>query len=229
MATTQINDTDSLPEGIPDLIWFGVHSYPGMGENTGSTMHRTFYGFNKTLVMKEICRAFADRALDRLPALRGFQNRDDLAVFLGILGLTPERIEVVADEIRQSSTENLDLSTLLTDEEVIRGYLRHHPEENIEITMYKPTAVSTYSNKIPDHVNVICYDHAGGIAMSLEQGNLIGYFAIERVREPHPSDYEWDNGFDFEFITPADAEAIKKAGHPEVVEYFERIGGISEG
>jgi hypothetical protein len=81
----------------------------------------------------------------------------------------------------------------------------------------------------PDNVEVIRRDLEHGMVLTVIDGSPVGFYALHGVENPGPDDYEWDNGFDHEFLTPMEASALVEAGYQEIVDEFEARGAVFEG
>jgi hypothetical protein len=158
-----------------------------------------------------------------------FENDSMIEQELKSLGITGDRQKELATQIRATDPdERHDLFHLFTFKEIVQAYSKFFDdEEDISVEEVEVNKAGASTGQIPQHVHVIHYDIKAGMAISVENGNLIGYFGIGKT--PAPYEYEWDNGFDFDFITPDQAEALKRAGHSDIVSRFERSGSVCEG
>jgi len=225
-----MTQTTPMPSTHPDDFSASQTLYSGI--LTGPAIDaQQFHGTSEADVLAQIRTAFAAEALDNLPGVKVIHDHLDIEAQLRRLRLTPNRIEELAERIRSTTPDTLGtFSDLLTDQEVIRGYLGINTDENIEIARYQLDTITTLANRKPAAINVIHYDIESGMAIALEGlEHLVGYYQIGRTDTPHPDDYEWDNGFDFSFITPQQAEAISAAGFPDIVTRYDRMGAVCEG
>lgn len=223
MATTKINDPSTIN---PSHFYVGVREI----DDNGGTRYQYYHGVTEENVLFQMCDEFAAEAINKMPAAEDLQGHLDLRAVLQRLRLSPVRAEKVSKAIREARPKNLGIfSSYLTYAEIIRAYLRLNKDERIEVIGYTPTEVTSFASVKPAAINVIYYDHESGLAIAKNGLQLIGFFQLERVDNPHPDDYEWDNGFDFEFITPAQADALRQLGHTDIVEHFEECGAVCEG
>lgn len=226
MARLKVTNPNQIDEAAPKVLFVGFHRIQD-GENLDT---REFYGTDEDSVLRQICDAYAAEAIDNMPAAAVLQEHVDLKALLENLRFTADRAEEVKSQILDANPDELGaFSSYFTSAEIIRAYLRLNPDEEIEVIEYSPVSVRKFSSVKPANVDVIFYDTDGGIAIAREGDELIGYFQLENVDNPHPHDYEWENGFQFEFITPDQAEVLRQRGHGDIVEIFERQGAVCEG
>lgn len=223
MAKVKVTDPDDIN---PSHIYVGVRE---IDQNDG-TSYQYYHGATEEGVLHAMCQAFAAEAIDKMSAAADLQGHLDIRAVLQRLRFSPERAEEVATAIREARPEDLQpFSYYFTYAELIRAYLRLNKDERIEVVEYEPHAVSTFASVKPAQINVIYYDKTNGMAIAMNGLQLIGYYQLECVGHPHPDDYEWDNGFDLEFISPDQAAALKRRGFDEIVDCFEAIDAICEG
>lgn len=226
MAKLKVTNPNQISETAHQILFIGFHRIPD-GEDLDI---REFYGTDEDSVLRQICDSYAAEAIDNMPAASVLQEHVNLKALLENLRLTPDRAEEVSSQILGANPDELGtLSSYFTPAEIIRAYLRLNPEEEIEVIEYSPVSVSTFSSVKPADIEVIYYDHAAGMAISREGDELIGYYQLENVANPHPHDYAWADGFQFEFIDPRQAEALRQRGHSDIVEIFEKRGAVCEG
>lgn len=226
MARLKVTNTNRISEAAHQVLFVGFHRI-----SDGDDLDiREFYGTDEESVLRQIADSYAAQAIDSMPAASVLQEHVNLKALLENLRFTPDRAEEVSSQILEANPdEHGTLSSYFTPAEIIRAYLRLNPEEEIEVIEYSPVSVGTFASVKPADIEVIFYDHAAGMAISREGDELIGYFKLENVPNPHPHDYEWENGFQFEFIDPRQAEALRQRGHSDIVEIFEERGAVCEG
>jgi len=212
-------------------IFYGIRSQIVSGNESQPDPIQVFYGQSERQVLAKMAMGFAEDFLNRMAAVSAPHDHVDFKAVLRALRLTEERVSEVSTSILNTPKEQLEpFSDYLTVHEIVRGYLAHNRDEIVEIAECTPTKVTQIGACKPAHINIIHIDSAGGIAFAREGDDLVGYYAIDqKSQHPHPDDYEWDNEFDFEFITPADAEHLKKAGHGDIVEMFDQRGAVCDG
>jgi hypothetical protein len=224
MARLKVTNPNQIDEAAPKVLFVGFHRIQD-GENLDT---REFYGTDEDSVVRQICDAYAAEAIDTMPAASVLQEHVNLKALLENLRFTAKRAEEVSAQILGACPDELgSFSSYFTPAEIIRAYLRLNPDEDIEVIEYSPVSVSKFSSVRPANIEVIFYD--SGMAISREGEELIGYFQLENVDNPHPHDYEWENGFQFEFITPDQAEVLRQRGHADIVDIFENRGAVCEG
>lgn len=223
MAKIKVTDPDKIN---PSHMYVGVRKF----DQNGGTSYQYYHGATEESVLHAMCQAFAAEAIDKMSAASALQQHLDIRAVLKNLRFSPERAEEVANEIREARPKDLEpFSNYFTYAEIIRAYLRLNKDERIEVVEYRPHAVTTFATVKPAQIDVVYYDHTNRMAIAKNGLQLIGYYQLERVGHPHPDDYEWDNGFDLEFISPDQAAALKRRGFDEIVDCFEAIDAICEG
>jgi len=230
MATTPITGANRIDDRAPASVFVGICSAPCGSQSDDQTITETYYGDSEAEVVAEMVREFASTAFDKHPAASCLQTHVDLEAVMGRFGISPARAREVASTIRTADADNLKaFSSYFTNAEIIRGYSRLNPDERVEVVQYNPSAISTFNHRKPNRINVIYYDTVNGMAIARDVDDLFGFYPLENATQPHPDDYDWSNGFDFEFLSPDQAEALTKIGHGDIVEKFASMGVVCEG
>lgn len=80
----------------------------------------------------------------------------------------------------------------------------------------------------PESVTIALYDLAHDMAVEVSGTVLIGYYLITSLPLTEHS-FEWDNGFQFDFVTPDTAATLERLGYADVVRAYREAGCILEG
>ncbi len=224
MARISIRSNDQINALSVKAAFVGTHTL-----ESGRSI--IYHGGDESEVLRKMCSEFAAEFIDTLPGVTVLRSHVSVYDLLKRLALTDDRATEVAKQIATATPREVErLTPFLTEAEIIRGYLRHNADESIEVVEFKPEALITYANRKPARVNVIHYDKHNRMAISRDLDDLIGFYQInDHDEDPHPDDYEWDNGFDFEYLSLDQAETLKTLGHTDIVEKFERRGAVSKG
>jgi hypothetical protein len=226
MATIQITQSNLIDDRVPTTLFIGTRSGTDQDDRPFS---ETYYGASEFDVLNLMVTGFAAAAFDAHPAASCLQSHLDIRAVLARFGITPIRAAEVFAKIHAAGPGETDaFSSFFSPQEIARGYVRFNPDVRVEVFEYKPVAVTTFNNRKPATIDVIYYDTKNGMAIAREFDNLVGYYPLENAENPHPDDYAWKEGFDFESITPDQAEAISHAGWPDIVAAFESRGAVCD-
>jgi hypothetical protein len=213
-----------------DVIAFiGHRNVAGNGWDPETTFSETFHGATEEAVFADMAYRFCMDRFGEKVAEHEFEYEHMIVGELESLGIEGDRIAELAIQIRATDPDSRhDIFHLFTFKEMVQAYSKFFDDE--EVIFVEPVDLDTGDQPAPlkpSHVRVIHYDTEAGMAISLEDECLIGYYALNKT--PAPYEYEWDNGFDFEFISFPQAEALRRAGFGEVVDRFKAKGAVSEG
>lgn len=209
----------------------GVREVFGNGWDPETTFTETFAGLSEDSVYSDMVYSFCIDAFSEQLGDCGFEVDDRIQSELKEIGIEGVRLKDLEIQIRAiNPAERYDVIHLFTHKEVVKGYAAFwSDEERVYVREQEGAPAQATVAKKPADVQVIHYDTKRGMAIAVQEDSLVGFYKLDTPIAPTPDEYEWDNGFDFEFISPDQASALRRAGFNTIVNRFEAQGAISKG